>query len=147
MSGVEGNTPILAVPPMDETVLITCEYDPPTGVAWAILHDNPVMAWLVDASGASPQPVILGSKPPPPPETAPVLSPAWAVITKAEADVFVPDVWRGDIRGFFSLVASNNGAQRPIYANFANDMLASAWNNWALGNPTLALKTPPNVAP
>jgi hypothetical protein len=126
---------------MDETVLITCEYDPPTGVAWVILHDN-LVAWL-DASGASPQPVIFGSEPPAPPDTAPVISPAWAVIT--EADVLVPDIWRGDVQGFFALVASNNGAQRKIYANFANDLLASAWSNWARANPTLALDAPPNV--
>jgi hypothetical protein len=46
---------------------------------------------------------------------------------------------------FFDYVASNNGVQRPVYANFADDGLATEWNNWAARNPTLALKEPPNV--
>ena len=69
----------LAIAPTDETTLLTCEYDPPTGLAWAILHDNPLMAWLVDPDAVEPPaPVILGSLPPAPPETAAVVSPAWA---------------------------------------------------------------------
>lgn len=141
---------MLAVPPMDATTLITCEYNPrewdgvATGLAWAILHDNPVMAWIVDATSAEPpKPVILGSLPPAPPETAPVVSPAWASFTKGE--LYVPDTWRGELVEFFDYVASNNGVQRPVYANFADDGLATEWNNWAARNPTLALKEPPNV--
>ena len=134
----------LAIAPTDETTLLTCEYDPPTGLAWAILHDNPLMAWLVDPDAVEPPaPVILGSLPPAPPETAAVVSPAWASITKGT--LYVPDTWRGSVQDFFDYVATNNGAQRPIYANFADDALASAWSNWSLNNPTMALKEPPNV--
>lgn len=139
----------LAVP-NSGSLLLTCEYNPrdwdgvATGLAWAILHDNPVIAWLVDPTCTDPvQPVILGSMAGAPPETAPVISPAWASVSGDT--VYVPDTWRGSATEFFTYIASNNGAQRPIYAKFADNTLAAAWDSWANAHASLALKEPPNV--
>ena len=139
----------LAVPAV-EAMVITCEYNPrewdgiSTGLAWAILHDNPVMAWLIDPTCTDPvQPVILGSMAGPPPDTSPVVSPAWASISGDT--VFVPDTWRGQAMDFFTYVATNAEVHRPIYAKFADNTLAAAWDSWANAHPDLALKEPPNV--
>jgi hypothetical protein len=139
----------LAVAPVTGSILVTCEYNPDPvdgigpGLAWVILHDNPVLAWLVDETGAVPVvPVILGSMGGPPPDTSPVKSPAW--IVREGTTLFAPDIARGTPTEMFYALATNNGANRPIYAKFADYDLAVAWNQWARDNP-LALKDPPNV--
>jgi hypothetical protein len=130
--------------------LVTCEYndsvagDP--GMVWVILHDNPVLAWLVDETGTTPVvPVILGTSAVPPPDTGEIMSPPWAV--KEGSTMFIPDMARGVPGEMFTFLAVNNGATRKLYANFANYELAVSWNDWARSNPSLALTSPPNVAP
>ena len=139
----------VAVAPLTGSTLVTCEYNPDAvgdagpGLAWVILHDNPVLAWLVDETGATPVvPVILGSMGGAPPVTDPVRSPAW--IVREGNTMFAPDIARGTYNEMFQLLATNNGANRPIYAKFADYDLAIAWNQWSRDNP-LALKAPPNV--
>lgn len=133
----------VAVPPVTGSVLITCEYDEATGLEYCILHDNPVLAWLVDETGAVlPTPVILGSLAPAPPDTAPVISPPWAVMEGNM--IFVPDTVRGSLDELLSWLAMNNGARRKIYANFAETSLAYGFKQWATINPTLALSEPPH---
>jgi hypothetical protein len=132
------------LPSTDKSVLITCGYnddvygDP--GLVWVILHDNDILGWTV---GEPVVPIILGSLPPAAPATDPILSPVWAQYSNGT--VFVPDLWRGALAAFFTHIATNNGAQRKVYANFYTSELASAWRQWAGGNP-LALSKPPNVA-
>jgi hypothetical protein len=136
-----------AFPATDKSVLITCEYndapvgDVGTGLAWVILHDNDILGWMI---GEPVTPIILGSMPAAAPATDPILSPAWGQYTGGM--VFVPDKWRGALAAFFSHVATNNGAQRKVYADFYSPDIASAWRQWAGGNP-LALSSPPNVVP
>ena len=136
-----------AVAPVTGSLLVTFQYGPDdTGLGWAIAMDNPVLAWLIDETNtAEPVPVILGSHPPPPPypDTAPVVSPPWAV--REGSTWFVPNVARGSSSLMFTAIATNNGARRPIYSNFADPTLAAEWRQWAEQNPTLALATPPNL--
>jgi len=136
------------IPATTGAVLITCEYNDDVagtpGEVWVILHDNPVLAWAVDETGATPVvPVILGSMGTPPPDTAPVLSPPWVV--NEDDYLFAPDMARGAAAEFFYWLATNNGATRQLYAKFANTKLAVEWNQWASSNPKLALSAPPNV--
>lgn len=125
--------------------IITCEYDP-TGLAWCIVHDNRLIAWLVDDSGPSGTPVepkILGTLPGDAPKSGEVLSPSWASL---EIDtVFVPNVWRGLAMHFLEWLATNNGANRPLYAVFASQNMQAAWTGFAANYPHLALDHPPNV--
>jgi hypothetical protein len=141
----------LPVPAMTGSLLITCEYNPApengtlAGLAWVILHDNPVYAWMVDTTGGRPvSPIILGTLPDwSPPPTAPVVSPRWAV--REVHEIYIPDTARGDVTWFLNFIAFNNGAQRQLYAVFADASLATAWNQWTRDNPTLTLSAPPNV--
>jgi hypothetical protein len=137
----------VAVAPLTGSLLVSFQYGPDdTGLGWAIAMDNPVLAWLVDETSAvEPSPVILGSLPPPPPfpPTAPVVSPPWAV--REGTTWFVPNVARGSSSLMFTAIATNNGARRPIYSNFADPTLQAEWRQWAEQNPTLALAAPPNV--
>ena len=133
-------------------LLISIEYnDAPTedgtetALAWAILHDNRVMAWLIDDTGAAPvAPVILGSMPPAAPDTGEILSPLWAV--RDGSTLYIPDVARCSANELFNFIATNNGANRQLYADFADVNMATAWREWASVNPTLALDAPPNIA-
>ena len=153
MSGMAAPVTRQAVSPTTGSLLITCEYNPVgwgdasvvPGLAWCIMHDNPVLSWLVDTTGGAPiMPVILGTLPDwTPPDTAPVLSPRWAV--RETHEIFIPDMWRGEPREFFDFIAYNNGAQRPIYAKFADTNQTIAWNVWKQANPRFALSEPPNL--
>ncbi len=135
-----------AINSVDGSVLITCGYNDQVidgveiGLAWVILHDNHILGWtLTDPI----TPIIVGTMDVPvTADTAPVVSPQWAQYF--EGTVFVPDTWRGGLAEFFTHIATNNGAQRKVYAKFYNGELAQAWRQWASGNP-LALSAPPNV--
>ena len=137
-----------AVPAVGD-LLITVEYNDDVygepGMVWAILHDNTVLAWLVDeAAAAPPIPVIFGSMAGDGPATGDILSPSWAV--RNGATIFIPDMARGSANEFFNFIASNNGAHRPLYAKFADTALATEFQQWAGINPALYLSAPPNVA-
>jgi hypothetical protein len=137
-------------------MIVTCSYDP-TGLAWVILEDHPVVAWMIDDTGTlPPAPAILRSMPALPPDTTPVNSPTWIMV--AENTVFAVGiveltrapvvktsqyVVHGTPHDMFIGLSSNNGAVRSIWANFYNLNLVLAWNHWSNGNP-LALTEPPN---
>ena len=134
--------PVVATP---KSVLISCIYDS-TGLEFVMLFDNSLMAWLVDETGAAaPVPVILGAQPEAGPDTTPVFSPSWAV--REGPTIFVPDIARGSANEFFNFIATNNGANRLVYANFSDPDLATAWREWITVNPTLALDAPPGTVP
>lgn len=121
------------------TVIISMEYDPPTGANWVRMWDNPVIGWSVDPGVTEPEPIIIGSLPSKPPHsTDPVFSPQWAAYL-AEADVIVPDVWRGNLTAFFDFLATNNGAQRQLEGNFVRDEINGVWVQWRSNNPALVL--------
>jgi hypothetical protein len=121
-------------------LIITMEYDPDTGQAWCIMHDNACLAWLVDdTSAAEPNPVIVGSMP----KLNAAAGPLWAAYAVNANTCFVPNKMRGTPEELFDLVAKGSGAQRPIYAKFADNDLAAAFNNWGLANASLKLKAPP----
>jgi hypothetical protein len=132
----------MAAIPGGTAVLISCIYGPDP-MAYVMLFDNSVLAWLVDDAGAAPPvPVIIGTQPAlTGPDTAPVFSPAWAV--RDGSTVFIPDIARGSANEFFNFVATNNGAKRPVYTKFSDFDLATAWNEWRRVNPELALTDPP----
>lgn len=146
-------------------VIISVEYAA-DGLAWARLYDNQVLGWYVDteppitapegsttpllggpptAPGVPPTPVILGHLLALPPATAAVVSPQWA--NYVEPNVFVPDIWRGTIHEFFTWLATNNGAHRPLGSRLLSEVsLQHAFSNWAAGNPELAFAGDPPIA-
>jgi hypothetical protein len=127
------------------SMLVTCEYDT-TGLAWCIMHDNVVLAWMIDDTDdtAPPVPKIVGSMPGAPTDTSPVLSPVWAVREGGPTGIFfVPNMLRGTAHELFTFIASNNDAKRQIYTNFADQSLTLAWQQWASANPQLALAAAP----
>lgn len=140
-----------AVPAASGTQLITCVYNDrataegvETGLAWAILHDNAILAWVIDESGAKPAaPVILGTMVTSGPDTGDVKSPPWA--QRSAGQVYIPDMARGSTNEFFNFIAYNNGAHRQIYAEFADGNLATEFNQWSSANPGMMLSTPPNL--
>jgi hypothetical protein len=145
----------LAVNPNVGTIVITCDYDP-TGLAWVVLQDHPVLAWMVDetSSGAPAYPILLRSLPATPPDNSPIQSPLWIMMEAGTA--FAPSLMtlnrapgktsqyivHGTLHDMFTAMSSNNGASRAIYANFYSYNLAVAWNHWAQDN-SLALTNPP----
>ena len=80
-------------------------------------------------------PVIVGTAPPPAPDTGGIQSPKWAHF--ADESLYVPDVWRGQLIDFFTFLATNNGAQRKVRANFRSGRLKGAMDQWSTLNPTL----------
>jgi hypothetical protein len=136
-----------AINSVDGSVLITCGYNDQVidgvaiGLAWVILHDNHILGWSLTDPTVTP--IIIGSMDVPvTADTSPVVSPQWAQYFGGT--VFVPDTWRGALAEFFTHIATNNGAQRKVYAKFYTPELASAWRQWASDNP-LALSAPPNL--
>jgi hypothetical protein len=120
-------------------VLISVEYDS-TGLGWCRIYDNQVLGWIVDETGAGePQPQIIGQLPPMlAPDTAPVISPQWAVFTSPA--VMIPDLWRGSFSDFLDLLATNNGAWRPIGKRLGHSVtLFNEFDVWARRNPDLVL--------
>src|SRR5262249_12527439 len=104
--------------------------------------DNPVLAWLVDETGAEPPaPSIVGTLPPAAPNTSPVVSPAWTV--REGQTFFIPDIARGSLSDMLTFVATNNGAQRKAYCNLADPALVAEGRQWAEAHPQLALSAPP----
>ena len=143
-----------AIPNTDGSAIITFEYDP-TGLAWCIMRDNPCVGWGVDPEALTPQapnkpepvaaiPIIAGEMPEAPPDTAPVLSPSWAQFVPAINGVFVPDTRsRGSLVDMFEFVASNNGADRKLWAEFASPQIAAEYSNWRARFPSHALDAKP----
>jgi hypothetical protein len=115
-----------------QDIVISCNYDA-TGLAWVDLFDNPPVSWIIDETSGQGRPVVAGSLPPPPPATAPVLSPTWAHLHTDS--LYVPDMWRGGMMNFFTWLASNNGATRLVRGNFMSINLASAMETWRQQNP------------
>jgi hypothetical protein len=133
----------LAVPPVTGSMLVNCYYDN-TALEWIVLHDNAVLAWLVDQTGENPLPVILGTLPPKAPDTAPVWSPQWMVREGGPTGLwFIPDVGRGTAAEMFTLLATNNDAKRSLYGNFSDPSLIVMWQEWSRANPSLALSERP----
>jgi hypothetical protein len=139
---------VQAVPPTTGSTLISCVYnanpedDKPPGMAWCRMFDNPVYAWIVDPAGSPIQPVILGTLPDwTPPDTGDVASPRW-VVREAHM-IYIPDIARGNAHWLFNYLAYNNGAARPLYGDFSDVDLASAWKTWAEINPDMALSESP----
>jgi hypothetical protein len=134
------------IPAAPTSTIITVEYNDAVwgepGLAWAILHDNQPIGWNV--GGATAQPVVLGTMPAAPPDTGAILSPLWGQVIFT-GTMLLPDMFRGTPEECFTFLATNNGARRQLYANFASSALAMAWSQWAANNPTLALKEPPNL--
>jgi len=136
-----------AVPPVTGSLLVSCVYDA-TGLAYCMMFDNAVLAWVIDVGGGvAPQPVILGSMAPAPPQTAPVISPAWVVREGGPSGLFfVPDIARGTPQQMFTALATNNGAARKLYANFADPALVEAFKQWGSAHPDLYLETAPDAS-
>jgi hypothetical protein len=118
---VSANPMPTVVPPSPDEGIITLNYDG-SGLGWVDLWDNAIIAWVIDANDVSvgPSPRILGTFPPAPPDTSPVLTPSWAAITRA-GNVFVADTWRGTFYDFLTWLATNNGAQRKVIGNGLRD--------------------------
>lgn len=146
--GEGGGTILQAVSPSTGSTLITVIYNSepeggvPAGLAWCHLFDNPVYAWIVDPAGSPIKPVIIGTLPDwTPPDTGEVESPRWVVREKHQ--IYIPDIARGNANWLFNYLAYNNGAQRPLYADFSDVDLAGAWQVWSRINPGMALKDNP----
>jgi hypothetical protein len=125
---------MLAIPGDAAQIIVSCNYDP-TGLEWVDLFDNPALGWLVDEDTSEAVPVVVGTAPPPAADTGAVLSPTWAHF--ADESLYVPDVWRGQLIDFFTWLATNNGAQRKVRANFRSGRLKTAMEQWGQQNPSL----------
>jgi hypothetical protein len=138
---------VVAVPAAEGSVIVACLYNQPDGLAWVTLRDNQPLAWMVDQNNPTgiPIPVIIGTLLPAP-NTAPIISPPWVQVF-SNGQAIVPDLFRGTLAEMFTWIATNNGATRQIYGDFAATTVAIAWNQWAQNNPALALTDPPSVAP
>src|SRR4051812_26289343 len=142
---VSANPMPTVVPPSPDEGIITLNYDG-SGLAWVDLWDNAIIAWVIDANDVSvaPSPRILGTFPPAPPDTSPVLTPSWAAITRA-GNVFIPDTWRGTFYDFLTWLATNNGAQRKVIGNgLARSRVAETYRTWATNHPNLTLDSYPD---
>jgi hypothetical protein len=132
----------VAVAPATGSWLISCLYDPEQPLAAVVCLDNPVLAWLVDETGAAaPVPVVLGTVAPAV-DTSPVHSPPW-VVREGSSMWFVPDLVRGSAHQMFNFLTGNNGVQRQIYGDFADPVLAAEYKQWGEQNPSLVLAERP----
>jgi hypothetical protein len=144
---------MMVIPAADATIIIVSIEYPADGLKWVRLYDNHALGWIVDetmpvpmkpAPPVSPQPypLIVGSFPTPAPDTSPIISPQWCKCVGP--NILVPDLWRGTILEFFAWLATNNGARRPIGANFVlHSTLLNNYAAWAQSNPDLAFSGPP----
>lgn len=136
----------MTVIPTVEHFIISMEYEPVSGLDWADMWDNVVLGWVVDdlptaelrpAGGpdrADPQPIVVGSLPPLAPDAAGmVASPQWVSVYKE--GVIMPQLWRGNLPGFFEYLSQNNGANRRLRGNFVSDIIAESWAQWAAQHP------------
>jgi hypothetical protein len=90
-----------------------------------------------------PRPVVIGSLPDTAPNTDPVVSPQWAV--RQGLTYFLQDnMARGGSAELFSFLATNNGARRKLYADFADTALRQEFIAWGQANPVLYLTDPPS---
>lgn len=130
------------VPAGPGSVLVSIEY-PADGLAWARLYDNQLIGWCVDETGAAESlPSIVGQLPTAPPDTGAILSPQWVQFT--DPTIFVPDLWRGSLHDFFTWLATNNGATRPLAARFGiSSNLVNGFDAWAKTYPALVYVEPP----
>jgi hypothetical protein len=140
---------MLAITAQAGQVIISCSYDE-TGLAWVDLFDNPVLGWVLDDSSVTTlskptptifeAPVIVGLMTPAPTDTTPILSPQW--VHFAHGIIYVPDLWRGNVADFLTWMATNNGAQRKVRANFTDPTLTNVMYEWGKRNEALFNETP-----
>jgi hypothetical protein len=121
-----------------EALGIVIAYD--TGNTTAHLYDEPIYAWLIDDTTNDITPVMPGSWPPPPSNTA--QSPAWVALDIITGTVTIPQP--GSLIAldyeqlFHSLTYGPNG-MRKLQAFFLAPALQNAFANWALANPGSAV--------
>jgi hypothetical protein len=128
------------VPAAQNQLLLTLNYDA-TGLEWVDLFDNALIGWAVDEAEPptfEPAPRAIGSLAPQAPDTAPVISPHWALAMPNVDIVFVPDLYRGTLSEFLTWLATNGDADRKVggqglvYPNLQN-----GYQSWARLNPDL----------
>jgi hypothetical protein len=132
----------MAVIPTTGTI-ISIEYPGDDAKRWARLYDNRARALIVDETGATPmKPQIVGGFPLAATDTAPILSPQWAGFD--EPAVVVENLWRGTVSDFFTWLATNNGAHRPLQARFVIEAeLVNSFAIWANLHPELVFDDEP----
>jgi hypothetical protein len=131
------------VPALTGDLLLQMAYDS-SGLVWCMLTDVPVIGWQIDPNAkALPAPVTVLPPPPAPPATDPVLSPAWA-IRQRFLMWNIPGFGRhSSAAALFTLLATNNGANRKLWADFADGALQVEWQQWCAINPDLTLSEAP----
>jgi hypothetical protein len=124
-------------------IIISIEYPGDDAKRWARLYDNRVHGLTVDEAGTtSPKPVIIGGFPLAATDTAPILSPQWAGFD--DPAIIVENLWRGNVSDFFTWLATNNGAHRPLQARFVIDAgLVNGFDTWAGLHPDLTFDGEP----
>jgi hypothetical protein len=152
---------MMVIPAFGEIVIISVEYAA-DGLAWARLYDNHALGWIVDETmpvplkpapplSPAPYPLIVGNFPMPAPDTGAILSPQWCKFiggtriggTGSGGAVIVPDLWRGQLPGFLTWLATNNGARRQLQPQFVvHAALIQGFRVWAARNPSLVLDEP-----
>lgn len=132
------------------------------GLGWCIMSDTPAIGFVTDdAGGKAAIPVLLVDGPPAAPSTGDILSPTDALFfgglcfsqavapapAQEQGPGKKPDTFlvtgRGPPESMFTHLALNNGAARPLFADFVNGQLAQAFASWAMTNPSLVLSTRP----
>ena len=131
-----------AIPDIGGGKLITFLYHEDS----VLMFDNPVQAWIVDETGATPaKPIILGELPPAAGDTGDIQSPQWAQFVGNA--VYIPDKLRTSVAGLFTYLATNNGARRKLWPEFMDPTLNGFYNQWREGNPDLAAPYNPAEPP
>lgn len=124
------------IPAASDALIISIEYDP--AGQWCDMWDNQVIGW--ETGGTSPQPIVIGTLPPPAGASDPIKSPQWVSIVGAFA--VVPNLWRGELADFFDWLSTNNGAQRQLRGSFVSADALNTFANWAQDNPTMVWPGP-----
>jgi hypothetical protein len=118
-------------------LLLRLSYDS-TGLESVTINSGPIVAWVYDtanlAAGVTPLSIV--SLPPVPPDTAPIVSPQWAVAYPMSGGMVwaMDDLFAGSFDGFLTFLASNNGANRVLSGNFAEPALTNMFNDWVRRN-------------
>jgi hypothetical protein len=135
------------IPAGPSSIIVSIEYPGDDSSRWARLYDNRLQGLIVDETGAAEaKPVLVGSLPLAATDTTPILSPQWAIFD--DPMLIVPDMLRGRAADFFTWLATNNGANRPLQARFGiSSALHNAFEEWSRANPELTFADDPPEPP
>lgn len=122
----------------DIALLMRFVYDA-TGMQYVQLNFTTLVAWYFDAANPTTPgvvPIGIGNMNPAAPNTAPIISPQWAVMYPARGIIFTDnESWAGEFYDFLVWLASNNGASRIVVADPPVAELKNIWTQFSRDFP------------